>query len=159
MQWLCPIPCFWLSLQLPASDDLAAVSQALARWKTKMLKKISKIVNDQQDPICVQTRPCGHRMGLHHGYSNRGWAQKLRTRTVPRLALAKKWRETRPSILCVTHQMNHKERNYSAVLYEMMNYKWYQQVLGQCKAILAGTWWYWVSTNWYCLVLCGTGSV
>jgi hypothetical protein len=26
--------------------------------------------------------------------------------------------------------------------YEMMNYKWYQQVLGQYKAIMSGTWWY-----------------
>ena len=66
--------------------------------------------------------------------------------------------KTRPSILCVTHQMNHKRRNYSAVPYEMMNYKWYQQVLGQYKAILSGTWWYWVSKNWHCLVLHGTGS-
>ena len=32
-----------------------------------------------------------------------------------------------------------------------MNYKWYQQVLGQYKAILSGTWWYWVSKNWHCL--------
>ena len=54
--------------------------------------------------------------------------------------------------------MNHKRRNYSAVPYEMMNYKWYQQVLGQYKAILSGTWWYWVSKNWHCLVLHGTGS-
>ena len=69
-----------------------------------------------------------------------------------------KYEETRPSILCVTHQMNHKRRNYSAVPYEMMNYKWYQQVLGQYKAILSGTWWYWVSKNWHCLVLHGTGS-
>ena len=46
---------------------------------------------------------------------------------------------TRRSILCVTHQMNHKRRNYSAVPYEMMNYNWYQQVLGQYKAILSGT--------------------
>ena len=44
--------------------------------------------------------------------------------------------------------MNHKRRNYSVVPYEMMNYKWYQQVLGQYKAILSGTWWY-----WHCLVL------
>ena len=65
---------------------------------------------------------------------------------------------TRRSILCVTHQMNHKRRNYSVVPYEMMNYKWYQQVLGQYKAILSGTWWYWVSKNWHCLVLHGTGS-
>merc|ERR1711994_177274 len=65
---------------------------------------------------------------------------------------------TRPSILCVTHQMNHKRRNYSAVPYEMMNYKWYQQVLGQYKAILSGTWWYWVSKNWHCLVFHGTAS-
>ena len=34
--------------------------------------------------------------------------------------------ETRPSILCVTHQM--------------MNYKWYLMVLGQYMTILAGTW-------------------
>ena len=70
----------------------------------------------------------------------------------------KKELKTRPSILCVTYQMNHKTRNYSAVPYEMMNYKWYQQVLGQYKAILSGTWWYWVSKNWHCLVLHGTGS-
>ena len=35
-------------------------------------------------------------------------------------------KETRPSILCVTHQM--------------MNYKWYLIVLGQYMTILAGTW-------------------
>ena len=34
--------------------------------------------------------------------------------------------KTRPSILCVTHQM--------------MNYKWYLMVLGQYMMILAGTW-------------------
>ena len=33
---------------------------------------------------------------------------------------------TRPSILCVTHQM--------------MNYKWYLMLLGQYMTILAGTW-------------------
>ena len=33
---------------------------------------------------------------------------------------------TRPSILCVTHQM--------------MNYKWYLMVLGQYMTVLAGTW-------------------
>ena len=38
----------------------------------------------------------------------------------------KKIRKTRPSILCVTHQM--------------MNYKWYLMVLGQYMTILAGTW-------------------
>ena len=36
------------------------------------------------------------------------------------------WFVTRPSILCVTHQM--------------MNYKWYLMVLGQYMTILAGTW-------------------
>ena len=35
-------------------------------------------------------------------------------------------RKTRPSILCVTHQM--------------MNYKWYLMVPGQYMTILAGTW-------------------
>ena len=50
---------------------------------------------------------------------------------------------TRPSILCVTHQMSHKKRNYSVgrtVPYEMMNYKWYLMELGQHMTILAGTW-------------------
>ena len=50
---------------------------------------------------------------------------------------------TRPSILCVTHQMSRKKRNYSVgwkVPYEMMNYKWYLMVLDQCMTILAGTW-------------------
>ena len=37
-----------------------------------------------------------------------------------------KEKETRPSILCVTHQM--------------MNYKWYLMLLGQYMTILAGTW-------------------
>ena len=46
----------------------------------------------------------------------------------------KKWKkteETRPNILCVTHQMNRKKRDYSVdwtVPYEMMNYKWYSNV-------------------------------
>ena len=51
--------------------------------------------------------------------------------------------KTRPSILCVTHQMSRKKRNYSVGLtvpYEMMNYKWYLMVLGQYMTILAGTW-------------------
>ena len=50
---------------------------------------------------------------------------------------------TRPSILCVTHQMSRKKRYYSVdctVPYEMMNYKWYLMVLGQYMTILAGTW-------------------
>ena len=51
----------------------------------------------------------------------------------------------------MTHQMSRKKKNYSVgstVPYEMMNYKWYQQVLdvlGQCMVILAGTWWYRIS--------------
>ena len=32
-------------------------------------------------------------------------------------------------------------------------------VLGQQKAVLVGSWWYWVSKERYCLVLSGTGSV
>ena len=51
--------------------------------------------------------------------------------------------KTRPSILCVTHQISRKKRNYSVgytVPYEMMNYKWYLMVLGQYMTILAGTW-------------------
>ena len=56
---------------------------------------------------------------------------------------------TRPSILCVAHQMSGKKRNYSVgrtVPYEMINYKWYLMVLGQL-------------VSWYCLVSGGTGSV
>ena len=44
-------------------------------------------------------------------------------------------KETRPSILCVTHQM--------------MNYKWYLMVLSQYMTILAGTWSVSVGTAWY----------
>ena len=54
--------------------------------------------------------------------------------------------ETRPSILCVTHQM--------------MNYKWYLMVLDQYMTILAGTWsvllgirWYRVSKGLVCLYI------
>ena len=32
-------------------------------------------------------------------------------------------------------------------------------VLGQYRAVLFGTWWYWVSITWYCLVLSDTGLV
>ena len=32
-------------------------------------------------------------------------------------------------------------------------------VLGQYDAVLVGTWWYWVSMTWYCLILDGTGLV
>ena len=32
-------------------------------------------------------------------------------------------------------------------------------VLGQYGAVLVGTWWYWVSITWYCLVLSGTGLI
>ena len=52
-----------------------------------------------------------------------------------------KMEETRPSILCVTHQMSRKKRNYSVdwtVPYEMMNYKWYLMVLDQYMTILDG---------------------
>ena len=45
---------------------------------------------------------------------------------------------TRPSILCVTHEMIRKKRNYSVgwtVPHEMMN--------------IRGTWWHWVSISWY----------
>ena len=35
--------------------------------------------------------------------------------------------------------------------------KEYVVVLGQYRAVLFGTWWYWVSITWYCLLLSGTG--
>ena len=36
---------------------------------------------------------------------------------------------------------------------------WYLVVLGQYGAALVGTWWYWVSITWKCLVLSGTGLI
>ena len=36
---------------------------------------------------------------------------------------------------------------------------YYLVVLGQYLARLVGTWWYWVSVTWSCLVLSGTGLV
>ena len=51
--------------------------------------------------------------------------------------------KTRPSMLCLTHQISRKKRNCSVgwtLPYEMMNYKWYLMVLGQYMTILAGTW-------------------
>ena len=35
----------------------------------------------------------------------------------------------------------------------------YLVVLGKYKAVMVGTWWYWVRTRQYWLVLCGTGSL
>ena len=58
--------------------------------------------------------------------------------------------KTRPSILCVTHQVVKREIiQYGVVLGE----------LGQFWAVVAGTWWYRVSLGWYWLVHGGTGSV
>ena len=54
-------------------------------------------------------------------------------------SLATKIAQTRPSILCVTHQMSRKKRDYSVdwtVPYLMMNYKWYLMVLGQYITIV-----------------------
>ena len=36
---------------------------------------------------------------------------------------------------------------------------WYLMVLGQWKAVLVGTWWYWVSVEWYWLIYDGAVSV
>ena len=36
---------------------------------------------------------------------------------------------------------------------------WCLVVLGQYKDQPTGTWWYWVSLGWYCMVLGGKGSV
>ena len=54
-----------------------------------------------------------------------------------------KGKQTRPSMLCVTHQMSRKKRNYSvgwSVPYKMMHswHKWHLMVLGQYMTILAG---------------------
>ena len=52
--------------------------------------------------------------------------------------------KTRTIILCTTHKMSRKK------IYK---------ILGQYGAAMDGTWWYWVSTIWYCLELSGTESV
>ena len=36
---------------------------------------------------------------------------------------------------------------------------WFVVVLGQCGAVLVGTWWKWVSVGPYWLVLGGNGSM
>ena len=36
---------------------------------------------------------------------------------------------------------------------------WYLIVLGQYKAVLVVTWWYWVSVEWYWLIYDGAVSV
>ena len=36
---------------------------------------------------------------------------------------------------------------------------WYLVVLGQCRPLLVGTWWFWVSIRRYWLVLGGTESL
>ena len=60
--------------------------------------------------------------------------------------------KTRPSILCVTHQMRRKKGKDpvgSTLRYEMLNH----------KVIPIGTWWYLVSIQRYWLVLGSTRSV
>ena len=41
----------------------------------------------------------------------------------------------------------------------MERYCWYLVLLGQNRAVLVGTWWYWVSMERYWLIHDGTGSV
>ena len=36
---------------------------------------------------------------------------------------------------------------------------WYFMVLGQCRPLLVGTWWFWVSIRRHWLLLGGTGSL
>ena len=62
--------------------------------------------------------------------------------------------QTRPSMLCVTHQKNHKiEINQLAQLclsiwWIISDISWYLILLGHYMAIMAGTWWYLVSISW-----------
>ena len=70
--------------------------------------------------------------------ANKFWLNKFTISKLNKFTIG-----TRPSILCVTHRMSRKKRNYSAgwtVPYEMMNYKWYLMVLGQYMTLLASTW-------------------
>ena len=83
------------------------------------------------------------------------WTNQLFIHAVPSLDTAPRprfpynsrfvytWFEiTRPSILCVTHQMSRKKRHFSVgwtAPYQIMNYKWYLMVLGPYMTILAGT--------------------
>ena len=64
----------------------------------------------------------------------------------------------KPSILSLTHQMSCKKKSYSVGLWLISYISWYLMVLDQYTVLLAGTWWYWVSISWYCLVLGSTGS-
>ena len=60
--------------------------------------------------------------------------------------------KARPSILCVTHQISRKKRNYpdgSTVLYKMMN----------CIVISVGAWWSLVNIGRYWLTHDSIGSV
>ena len=70
---------------------------------------------------------------------------------------------TRPSILCVTHQVVKREIiQYGVVLggtgSVLGGSGWYLVVQGQFGVVLVGTWWYWVSITQYCLVLSCIGS-
>ena len=71
-------------------------------------------------------------------------------------------------MLCVNHQISHKNRNYlvgSTLRYKIMNQLapggigsvwggsgWYLVELGFNRAVLVGTWWYWVSIGQYGLI-------
>ena len=62
-------------------------------------------------------------------------------------------------ILCAKHMSN--LTNVQLCLSQVDKGKsdiwiWYMMVLGQHGAVLVGTWWYWISVTWYCLVLSGT---
>ena len=67
-------------------------------------------------------------------------------------------RAIRESILCVTHQMSRKRRNYSVgwtVPHEIMNYEVAPDGTG---SVYDDTGWYLISLSWHILVLGGTGS-
>ena len=65
--------------------------------------------------------------------------------------------ETRPSILCVTHQISRKKRNNS-VGWTVPWDNELQVVLDGTGSVYDNTGWYLVSISWYCLILGGTWS-
>ena len=67
--------------------------------------------------------------------------------------------ETRPSILCVTHQMSQKKKKIcSQLVMRWWIIKQYWLVLDGTGSVYDDTGWYLVSIRRYCLVLGGTGS-
>ena len=114
-----------------------------SRWScfrySTCLKIFTSLSSSRSEAFCKSTGAGGEKRVGGGGVARRCSSTQPRS---PFGINCTSW-ETRPSILCVTHQISRKTRNDSVgwtVPYEMMNYKWYLMVLGQYMTILAGTW-------------------